>query len=116
METKTMTNTGHAKNMGNGSLWLLLALFLSVTAFGISSITYWHQLQQPQIVTIDLVGLATTARHRLHTQESMALFARNLQRELKRLSQQEHLVIMSSRAVAAGTPDITRRVRRELLP
>ena len=91
-------------------------LLLSLAALGLASVSIWHQLRQPVIVTVDLIGLADDARTRLHDKEKMALFAQNLQRELARISHDEHLVILPGRVVASGAPDITARLRRRLLP
>ncbi len=93
-----------------------LMLLLSLAGLGLVSVSIWHQMRQPVIVTVDLIGLADDARTRLHDKEKMALFAQNLQRELARISHDEHLVILPGRVVASGAPDITARLRRRLLP
>jgi len=87
-----------------------------VLALGMSGVLWWHQLRQPRIVTVDLTGRADEARSRLRDASKVGVFARKLQRELVRMSRDEHLVILPGQAVAAGAPDITARLRRRLLP
>jgi len=96
--------------------WIAGIALLSLAALGLASVSIWHQMRQPVIVTVDLIGMADDARSRLHNKEKMALFAQNLQRELARISSDEHLVILPGRVVVSGAPDITARLRRRLLP
>jgi hypothetical protein len=96
--------------------WTIVLTVACVLALGMSGVLWWHQLQQPRIVTVDLTGLADEARSRLHDASKIGAFARKLQEELVRISRDEHLVILPRQAVAAGAPDITERLRRRLLP
>jgi len=98
------------------SKWMIVVLLAAVTALGVAGITYRSQMKQPRIVTVDLVSLINDARQRLHDPERIKQFTMHLEQRLIRLSRDEHLVILSSRAVATGAPDITPRLRRRLLP
>jgi len=97
-------------------VWLPVVLMLSITALGLASVSIYFQMKESRVVSVDLVTLVSAARQRLHNPARMALFSRDLQRDLIRMSRKKKLVILSSRAVASGAPDITAELRRKLLP
>lgn len=88
----------------------------ATAALGLAVISVWHQLHQPVIVTVDIIGLADEARINLRDSASMGIYAQRIERELRSMASEENLVILPRQAVAAGAPDITDRLRKRLRP
>lgn len=93
---------------------LVIAISVSVVM-----IAFHHQMhQEPQIVTVDIIGLTQETLKKLSSlalepeksQHLIKNYVLNLEKTLKTLAQENHLIILPKEAVIEGSEDITKIV------
>jgi hypothetical protein len=93
---------------------LLIAIAVSV----VMMVLHHHLHREPQIVTVDIVGLTQETLKKLSnpaidSEKSQSLvknYVLNLEKTLKTLAQENHLIILPKEAVIEGSEDITKIV------
>jgi hypothetical protein len=100
---------------------IMIVISQLVIAIGVSvlMIAFHHQMHpEPQIVTIDIIGLTQETLEKvsnlaLEPEKSGNLiknYVLNLEKTLKTLAQENHLIILPKEAVIEGSKDITKIV------
>ena len=101
------------------SLFIVISQVLIAMVVSIVMLVFHHHLhREPQIVTVDIVGLTQETLKKLSnsalepekSQNLIKNYVLNLEKTLKTLAQENHLIILPKEAVIEGSEDITKLV------
>ncbi len=93
---------------------VLIAMMVSV----VMMVFHHHFYREPQVVTVDIVGLTQETLKKLSnpalepekSQNLIKNYVLNLEKTLKTLARENHLIILPKEAVIEGSEDITKIV------
>lgn len=101
------------------SLLIVISQVLIAMVVSVVMMVFHHHLhREPQIVTVDIVGLTQETLKKLSNpalepekyQNLIKNYVLNLEKTLKTLAQENHLIILPKEAVIEGSEDITKIV------
>jgi len=89
-------------------------IFVSVLALGASSISLWHQYQQPHVVSVDILYLSNHAKSAYRSPQQIKMFSHRMEKMIRSLASERRLIIIPKQVAMAGVPDITAVVENRL--
>lgn len=89
-------------------------LFIAMLALGSSSISLWHQYHHPHVVSVDILYLSNHAKSVFNSPQKIKKFSRRMEKTIRALASQRHLIIIPKQVAMAGVPDITVVVENRL--